>query len=41
MDTDPIAGLDLSSILVLLVVLAVLSGLFGFNIPFIGGLFGG
>lgn len=38
---DPLAGFDISSILILIVILAVLSGLFGFNIPFLGGLFGG
>ncbi len=30
-----------STIVILFVVLALLSGLFGFNIPFLGGLFGG
>ncbi len=39
--TDLLAGLDISSIVIVLVFLAILSGLFGFNIPFLGGLFGG
>ena len=41
---DPLGDLfsgGASSIVVLLVVLFILSGLFGFNIPFLGGLFGG
>ena len=29
-----------SSIVILFVILAIFSGLFGFNIPFLGGLFG-
>ncbi len=41
---DPLGDLfsgGASSILILIVVLAILSSLFGFNIPFLGGLFGG
>ena len=39
--TDLLAGFDISAIVIVLVFLAILSGLFGFNIPFLGGLFGG
>lgn len=39
--TDLLAGFDISTIVIVLVFLAILSGLFGFNIPFLGGLFGG
>ncbi|MCH7873198.1 MAG: hypothetical protein IID33_16000 [Planctomycetes bacterium] len=40
---DPIGDLfsgGVSSIVILFVILAIFSGLFGFNIPFLGGLFG-
>lgn len=40
---DPIGDLlsgGVSSIVILFVILAIFSSLFGFNIPFLGGLFG-